>query len=138
MEDLLFSVNWLAVLTATILYFLLGALWYSPVLFANYWMKLRNISEEDIDSPNPVIFLYSFILQFIAVASLALFITAMGIVQASQGAVVGFGAGAGILFTLAGTTGIFSDTPLKLHLIDNGYHVIGLTLAGLILGWWIV
>lgn len=136
MAELLSSANWLAVLTATLLYFLLGALWYSPVLFANAWMKLRNINEEDIGDPNPVIFLYSFILQFIAVASLALFMAAMGIVLAKHGAVVGFGAGAGILFTLAGTTGIFSETPFRLHLIDNGYHVLGLTLAGLILGWW--
>ena len=136
MEDLLFSVNWLAVLAATLLYFLLGALWYSPALFANTWMKLRNISEEDIGKPNPVIFLYSFVLQFIAVVTLALFIVAMGISQALHGAIIGFGAGAGILFTLAGTTGIFSETPLALHLVDNGYHVVGLMLAGLIIGWW--
>jgi len=136
MEDILLSVNWLAVLVSTIIYFMLGALWYSPALFANSWMKLRKISEEEIGDPNPIIFLYSFILQFIAVASLALFMTAMGIVLAKHGAIVGFGAGAGILFTLAGTTGIFSETPFRLHLIDNGYHVIGLTLAGLILGWW--
>lgn len=64
MEDLLISVNWLAVLTATLLYFILGALWYSPVLFANVWMKLRNLNEEDIGDPNPLIFLYSFLLQF--------------------------------------------------------------------------
>lgn len=136
MEELLTYANWFAVLTATIVYFLLGALWYSPVLFANTWMKLRNISEEEIGDPNPIIFLYSFILQFIAVSSLAVFIAAMGVESAIHGAVVGFGAGAGILFTLAGTTGIFSETPMKLHLVDNGYHVIGLTLAGLILGWW--
>jgi len=136
MAELLTSVHWLAVLTATLIYFMLGALWYSPVLFANAWMKLRKLNKEVIGDPNPVIFLYSFVLQFIAVASLAIFMAAMGIVLAKYGALVGFGAGAGILFTLAGTTGIFSETPFRLHLIDNGYHVLGLTLSGLILGWW--
>jgi len=136
MEDLLISVNWLAVLTATLLYFIFGALWYSPVLFANVWMKLRNLNEEDIGDPNPLIFLYSFLLQFLAVLSLAIFFAAMNIHTPMHGIIAGFGTGAGILFTTTGTTGLFSDTPLKLHFIDNGYHVLGLTLSGLILGLW--
>jgi len=136
MEDLIGNVNLLAVVIATLLYFFLGALWYSPLLFANEWMKLRNLSEDDIGKPNPVIFLYSFILQSIAVLTLALFLSAMEIDTALSGGVIGLGAGAGLVFTLAGTTGIFSETPLKLHFIDNGYHVIGLTVAGAILGAW--
>lgn len=136
MVELFTSVNWFAVFTATFIYFMLGALWYSPVLFANTWIKLRNIPIDETDDPNPVIFFYSFILQLIAVVSLALFIAAMSIGGAANGAIIGFGAGAGILFTLTGTTGIFSDLNMKLHVIDNGYHVLGLTLAGTILGWW--
>jgi hypothetical protein len=136
MAELISTVNWLAVIVATLLYFFLGALWYSPVLFAKKWMELRNISENDIDGPNPVIFLYSFLLQLIAVSSLALFITAMGVESAVHGALVGFGAGAGILFSLAGTTGIFTELKIQLHFLDSGYHVIGLTIAGIILGLW--
>jgi hypothetical protein len=136
MAELISTVNWLAVIVATLLYFFLGALWYSPVLFAKKWMELRNISENDIDGPNPVIFIYSFLLQFIAVSSLALFITVMGVESAVHGALVGFGAGAGILFSLAGTTGIFTELKIQLHFLDSGYHVIGLTIAGIILGLW--
>lgn len=136
MTELLSSLNWFAVLSATVIYFALGAVWYSPILFAKTWMKLRKIREEDIGQPNPVIFIYSFILQFIAVISLALFIQAMGIATPLNGAFIGFGAAMGILYTLSGTTGIFSEVPLKLHMLDNGYHVVGLTLSGLILGWW--
>lgn len=136
MTELLASLNWFAVLSATVIYFALGAVWYSPILFAKTWMKLRNIKEEDIGQPNPIIFIYSFILQFIAVISLALFIQAMGITTPLNGAFIGFGASMGILYTLSGTTGIFTEIPLKLHMLDNGYHVVGLILSGLILGWW--
>lgn len=136
MTELISSLNWLAVIVATLLYFFLGALWYSPVMFAKKWMELRNIRETDIDGPNPVIFFYSFILQLIGVISLALFVTAMEIDSALNGAIIGFGAGAGILFTLAGTTGIFTELKMQLHFLDSGYHVVGLTLAGLILGFW--
>ncbi|MDX1641822.1 MAG: DUF1761 domain-containing protein, partial [Balneolaceae bacterium] len=123
MSDLISSLNWLSIITATVVYFVLGALWYSPVLFGNIWMKLRNLSKETMDDPNPIIYLYSFILQFIAVVSLALFITALGVDSAGNGALIGFGAGAGFVFTLAGTTGIFTEVPMKLHFLDNGYHV---------------
>jgi hypothetical protein len=136
MSEIISSLNWLAVIVATVVYFALGALWYSNLLFAKTWMKLRNVTEEDIGEPSPVIFLYSFILQFIAVTSLALFMEAIGIGSAGNGALIGFGAGAGFVFTLAGTTGIFSEVPMKLHFLDNGYHVVGLVLAGLVLGWW--
>lgn len=137
MTELLLSLNWLAILTATLIYFGLGALWYSPLLFANAWMKQLNKGPDDFGEPNPIIFLYSFILQGVAVISLALFISAMGINTALNGAIIGFGAGAGILYTLTGATGIFSEKPFKLHLIDNGYHVVGLILSGLIIGWWV-
>ncbi len=135
MMDLLQSLNFWAVVTATVVYFLLGALWYS-VLFSKLWIKLRGISQEDIGEPNPLMFVWTFVLQLVAVASLALFLQAMGVNSLAHGALVGFGAGAGLVFTLAGTTGIFSNISLGLHLVDNGYHVLGLTLAGMILGVW--
>lgn len=136
MSELLSSLNWLSIVVATLVYFVLGALWYSPVLFGNIWMKLRNLSKETMEEPNPVIYLYSFILQFIGVVSLAIFISALGVNSAGNGAFIGFGASAGFVFSLAGATGLFTEVPMKLHILDNGYHVVGLTLAGLILGWW--
>lgn len=134
MIELLSSVSWLSVFIATILYFVLGALWYSPVLFANPWMELMGMTEEP-EGPDPLLFFFSFVLQFIGVLSLALFMYALGIQTAVNGGLIGFFAGAGFLFSLAGTTGLFSETPLKLHFINSGYHVVGLTIAGLILGW---
>lgn len=136
MIDLLASLNWLSIIVATVVYFVLGALWYSPVLFGNIWMKLRNLDKDTMEQPNPIIYLYSFILQFIGVISLALFISALGVSSATHGTLIGFGAGAGFVFSLAGTTGIFTDIPMKLHLLDNGYHVAGLIIAGFILGVW--
>lgn len=135
MVELFSSLNFWAVFVATLLYFVLGALWYS-VIFAKTWMKFRGVTEEQIGEPNPVIFLWTFILQLIAVFSLALFLQAMGVGTVLHGAVIGFGAGAGIVFTLTGSTGLFSDAKLGLHLIDNGYHVLGLIIAGAVLGMW--
>lgn len=135
MMELISSLNWIAVVVAAFVYFVLGALWYSPLMFAKPWMKALNKSAEDFDNPNPIIYLYSFVLQFLGVASLALFMSAMGIDTLLNGAIVGFGAGAGLIFTLSGATGLFMYENLGLHFINNGYHVAGLTVAGLVLGW---
>lgn len=135
MTSLLSSVSALPVLIGTVIYFVLGALWYSPLMFAKPWMKINNIPE-DFEGGSPLLYAFSFILQFIGVFSLAIFIEALGTDGAMAGALIGFYAAAGFVFSLSGATGLFSETPLKLHLINNGYHVVGLTLAGLVIGWW--
>lgn len=135
MAELLFSLNVWAILVAAVVYFIIGALWYS-VLFANTWMKLRGVTEEDIGEPDKLIFLWTFLLQLVAVGALATFLQAMELDTFWHGAMMGFGTGVGIVYTLTGTTSLFSDTKFALHAIDNGYHVVGLTVAGAILGAW--
>ena len=41
------AINYLAVLVAAIVIFVLGGLWYSPVLFAKRWIALQNRTEEE-------------------------------------------------------------------------------------------
>src|SRR3954452_25020352 len=42
------EVNYLAVLAAAIVIFVLGGLWYSPVLFAKRWIALQGKTEEQM------------------------------------------------------------------------------------------
>jgi len=42
------AINYLAVLVATVVNFVLGGLWYSPLLFGKKWMALMNVTEEEI------------------------------------------------------------------------------------------
>ena len=41
-------VNYLAVLVAAIVIFILGGLWYSPVLFMKKWVALQDRTEEQM------------------------------------------------------------------------------------------
>lgn len=132
--EVLQLLNIWAVLLAATAYFFLGFLWYST-LFAKTWMDLRGMTEESIGEPNPVLFLWSFLLQLVATLSLALFLAALQVETVLCSAFLGLAIGMGFVFSLAGTTGLFAGTSFKLHLIDNGYHVVGLTVAGAILGW---
>ena len=47
------SVNLLAVVVCAIVNMVLGALWYSPILFANSWMNLIGKSKEEMSNPGP-------------------------------------------------------------------------------------
>jgi hypothetical protein len=42
------NINFIAVLVAAVASFLIGWLWYSPVLFANAWMKALGKTREDL------------------------------------------------------------------------------------------
>src|SRR5205807_1161085 len=41
-------INYLAVIVATVAAFALGGLWYSPLLFANQWVKAHDYTEERV------------------------------------------------------------------------------------------
>jgi hypothetical protein len=45
------EVNWLAIVLATLSSLVVGAVWYSPALFANTWMKLAKLTPKTAASP---------------------------------------------------------------------------------------
>ena len=64
------TINWIAVLVAGISSFGLGAIWYSPKLFGNAWMKDNGLTEEKLRAGNPAkIYSWTLILSLIASAN---------------------------------------------------------------------
>ena len=59
------QVNYLAVLAGGLAIFMLGGLWYSPVLFAKRWMSLQGVSEAEMKAKSqgsaPILYLQAFI-----------------------------------------------------------------------------
>jgi hypothetical protein len=133
MEELINQLNVWAILVASITYFVIGFIWYA-FLFAKPWMELSGIQPDD-GAPAST-YALSFLLQLIGVCSLALVLVGMEIETALHGMMVGGGIGLGIIFSITGTTGLYEETPLGLHAINNGYHVVGFLVAGAILGGW--
>ena len=124
-----------AVLAAGVSSLVLGAVWYSPVLFARVWMRESGTTEEKARAANPAKTLgLTLVLALIGAAVFAAFLgpkPAPGFATA-----VGFTAG---LSWVAGSFGInylFEQRSLKLLLINGGYHTLQYTLIGLILGLW--
>lgn len=129
------GINLWAVLVAALASFVLGGLWYSPVLFGKAWQRETGLTDERLKAGNMgVIFGLSFVLSLAAACVFALFLGPRPPLELGLGA----GASAG-LFWVAGSFGInylFERRSLRLFLINGGYHTLQFTLIGLILALW--
>lgn len=124
------EINIWAVLAAAVISFVLGGIWYSPLLFARAWQLEAGLSDEQIKNSNMgLIFGVSFILSLLAAFVFALFL------GPRPSLVLGLGAGfsAGLCWVTAsfGINYLFERRSLKLFLINGGYHTLQFTLIGL-------
>ncbi|GAA4302130.1 hypothetical protein GCM10023183_13750 [Nibribacter koreensis] len=128
------NLNWLAIAAAALSTFLLGGLWYSPLLFANAWMHANKFDPENMGKPNmALIFGLAFVLSFFMALNLALFI---GAGDTAFGATAGFMAGFGWVALGIGVISLFERKPLAYVLINGGYMTVAFTVMGAILGAW--
>ncbi len=145
------SINYLAVLVAGIVIFVLGGLWYSPVLFAKRWLALQGKTEEQMKaeaaSANmPVMYASAFVTGLIIAWGLALVLAHIGRdpmmaapgggVSVEHGAVIGFVCWLAFAATTSYATALFSGKPKQLWFIDTAYNLVSFVLAGTILAAW--
>ena len=127
------EVNWIAVGLCAVSSLVLGAIWYSPALFARQWQTAAGLSEEQASSGNMgLIFGTAFALSLVAAAVFAMFLGK----EMSLGAATAAGFAAGLFWVAAsyGINYLFERRPMRLWLINGGYHTLQFTLFGLILG----
>lgn len=135
MQNAFQNLNWLAIIVAAVSAFVLGSLWYSPLMFVKRWMKETGITEESTKNINMVrLFLMAFILSLFASFFLAMFIGPDA--GAGFGALAGFMAGFGWVFTFMGISYLFEARTLAHFMINAMYSVTSLTLMGFIIGLW--
>jgi hypothetical protein len=124
-----------AVVVAAASAFLLGGLWYSPLMFLKPWQREAGLSDERIRGRNgALVFGVSFVLSLVAAAVFALFLGPRPSLVLGLGA----GASAGLCWVAAsfGINYLFERRSFTLFAINGGYHALQFTLYGLILGLW--
>lgn len=130
------TLNWLAVLTAALTNFMLGGLWYSPVLFGKAWQKENNLSDEDLKKGNMAkIFGFAFLWSFVMAFNLGMFLNDSN-TDLSFGMTAGFLAGFGWLAAAIFIIGLFERKTNTYMLINAGYMIVSFLLMGLIIGAW--
>ena len=133
MQELHF--NAFAIVTAALVTFAVGGLWYSPILFARPWMRECGLTEEQArQAPMGRIFGLSALAALVMSANLAAFLGAKATL--AFGLFAGAATGIGWVAMSLGVTYLFEQRSLKLWLIDSGYQVVAYTLMGGILGAW--
>jgi hypothetical protein len=138
------TINYLAVLAAGIVIFVLGGLWYSPVLFAKRWIALQGRTEEQMRAEAaaanmPVMYVSAFICGFVTAWVMAHILAHVGTsltLNAVNGALIGFMCWLGFAATSSYATALFSGKPKQLWLIDSSYNLVSFVLAGMILAVW--
>ena len=128
------TLNLWAVVVASVSAFVIGGLWYSPVLLGGAW-KRANGFVADPPAAGAKGFLIAFVLSLVMAFNLAMFLNAPG-TTTTFGATAGFLAGAGWVAAGIGIVALFERRSWKYVVINGGYLTVALTVMGAILGGW--
>jgi Protein of unknown function (DUF1761) len=129
------TLNFWAILAAAVSAFVLGGLWYSPMLFAGAWKRANGFGSDNTPTATPKVFILSFILSLVMAFNLAMFLNDPKTTLA-WGATAGFLAGFGWVAMGIGIVALFERRPFSYVAINGGYLTLALVLMGVILGAW--
>lgn len=133
MQDV--DINYLAVVLAALVPMVLGALWYSPILFADRWMKAVGRTREELGDA-ALGYLLSAVAAVVTSYALARVMRWAEVDDLWNGALVAVLVWLGFVATVLAVTTYFGGRPRELWLINAGYQLVALVLMGAIHGAW--
>ena len=136
------ELNWIAILIGFVVFFAVGAVWFSPNVFYLRWVKLMGLTPEENQGlgHHGMAFVFGLtalgaLVQVTAIASIIHFVAlATGPVGPLGGALVGLLVGIGITAASSLSHRLFSGQGIRVWLIEVGGDIVALTLAGLVIG----
>jgi len=133
-------VNLLALLASTIAIFVLGGLWYSPLLFAKKWMALQGKTPEQIaasgGSVSAMMYVQALLCGLLTSAAMLVVTTHLPDRNAIHGAIMGVICWLGFAGATSYGTALFSMKSKALWWIDSGYNLVCFVISGVILTAW--
>jgi hypothetical protein len=131
-----FHINHLAVFVCALMSLVIGALWYSPLLFFKAWQQENGLSDEQVAKANPLkTYSLTLLLAWIISYNLAFFL-ADSKTNWKWGLTAGLLAGGGWAATMFVIISLFEQRSLKYILINCGYISIYFASIGFVLGVW--
>ena len=134
------KIKYPAVLVATLVHYILGGLWYSPLLFGNKFIQLIAWSPAQLaeiqSKSHAKELIIAFLTSVILVFFLAHFVQYTKATSAMAGIQTAFWLWLGFIATTNIATVLFEQRPLGLYLLNAGYQLVGCSLAGAILAIW--
>ena len=129
-----------SVIVATIVAFVIGSVWYSPILFGKEWMDLSGCSDKTMGGTKmgKVIWFYviQLIVTFITFVILGFAMNFAGVNTSSDGALIGILAWLGFIVPIHAGALMWERRPCKLILINTVHSLLTLVVGGAIIGAW--
>ena len=134
------KINYAAVVVSALIYWVLGGLWYSPLLFGNKFIEimrwppeqLARIEAEGAGAQLALAFIGSLVTAYV----LAHIVRYTSGENALDGAKTGLWLWLGFIVTSNLNTVFFEYRPLGLYLINVGYHLVAFLSMGALLAVW--
>jgi len=131
----IFDVNWIAVFVAAFSGFLVGGIWYGPIM-GKRWMGAIGLTEEDLQSGNMgVLYGGAFAFSLISSWTLAHTFATYGVdLSFSVKLLTAVGVAIGFLVPAIGINYLFSKRTKELFLIDATYWILFYAAMGIVHG----
>ena len=126
------DLNYVGIVAGTLVGFVIGGAWYSPILFAKPWMRENGFTDEDHQGNLLRMFGGSAIMLLIAAYVLSLVIGDDS--SLFEGLRTGLTVGTAFIAASFAVTYLFEKKSPTLFVINAGYHVVTFTVMGAIIG----
>jgi hypothetical protein len=132
------SLNPIAILVVSIIGFLIGGLWFSPLLFVKAWMAEVEMTPEIAKAAGggKARMAGAFCLTVLSTFGLAVLIADHGTATPIRGALIGLFVGTCLVGARQATTTLFELRSVRYFLIVSGHDIVVFTILGAILAKW--
>jgi hypothetical protein len=136
------GMNFGAIVVSAIVAFMLGGLWYSPILFAKPWALAHGYDLNDKAKMDEMRkgaaakYAAAFLVSLIAALILSRLFFRLGVVDVARGVKIGIAVWLGFVATVQLTATLFGGKKMKLFFIDTGYQLVCYIIMGAILAGW--
>ena len=130
------SINLWAVMVSALILWLLGAAWYSPVLFAKPWMAALGISPSGPKKGLALGMISSLVGDLLVALVLLHFVYWAGAHAYLMGMFVGGLSWIGFFAAIQFPQGVYEGRPFRVFAINAGYWLVGLIIIGGLLAVW--
>jgi hypothetical protein len=132
------SLHPIAIIVVSIIGFIFGGLWFSPLLFVKAWMAEVKMTPESAEAAGwgKSRMLLAFCLTVLSTFALAVLLALHGTATPLRGAAVGLFVGTGLVGARAAAADLFEMRSLRYFLIVTGHDIAQFAIVGAILGVW--
>jgi len=134
------QLNWLAVIVGAVIYFAIGAVWFTPMLFGRPWQ--RAIGWDESQRPpdmSPAIYAVPAAFYLVTAIATGMLAVATGSDSFVEGIVLGIVVGVGYALTVNASDAIFDPhkpQPAVWFAITGAYHLLGIIIVAVLVSVW--